>query len=78
MGVRVEVGVGVGDGEVDVGVLDADGVGAAVLSEVQAVAEAITSAPVLSARSKFLVFFMFSIDPVKRAGTRQVTNFREL
>jgi len=76
MGVDVGVGSGVG---ADVGVLDADSVGEAVVSsEVQAVAVVITSAPVVSARSKFLVFFMFSINPVKTGCARQVTNFRKL
>jgi hypothetical protein len=69
------VGVGLGN---DVGVREGEGEGDAVVSEEQAVAAAIMSAPVLSARSKFLVFFMFSIDPVKRAIARQVTNFSEL
>ena len=73
----VAVGVGIGDADDD-GVLDADSEGEDVVSDVHAVAEAITSAPVLSARSKFLVFFMFSMNPVKRAVTRQVMNFREL
>jgi hypothetical protein len=76
MGVDVGVGSGVGS---DVGVLDADSVGETVVSsEVQAVAVVVTSAPVVSARSKFLVFFMFSIDPVKTRLAQQVTNFRKL
>jgi hypothetical protein len=78
MGVEVNVGVGSGLG-VEVGVLEADSVGeAAVSSEVHAVAVVITSAPVVSARSKFLVFFMFSINPVKTRRAQQVTNFRKL